>query len=525
MKRLLLSCMLLLLLPGVSQGQRFEKGNQANTAMAKLLHAAFSKADVETVCDQFVNPKSLVKAAEVAFADDPDAELSKQVRNYIQAVLKVKDSKETVQRLIAGGQSGVNWNRVYLKRVFQLPLIDQTGLKIYRMIVQFNEGARTIWLESLFVELDGKTHNLNLSQWKTKDDGVENIPVPETYTDVVAMARLRDSLEIEGDRSRYPAVISKRDLSRVQVEVAQFQQANTAKELGAFVFNLCVTGDFELAGKAVLPASLNQKMENLNQAQMKVLAALETEKLFADSMMYWRFHWKDSVLKSVTPRENLIRVVFDTVLQKEGGKRQAVELMFDIIRPHQVEGSWFFSSLPEYPTGITPVSMGGVLIDTSSLVPVSGIVTLDGKPVSNAAVTMIPSGASPKRSRAERGLNSRIPSGRTDAKGRFVMNIVYGTYDRRPAAFKKIPPNKYVVGVVSAIPRDDDESNTPNGLPEVEPKKTDRDSSGESKIPLVFANPLGLKSDTKFLNVDRPLSQVRIKLTSDGTIEVVADPK
>ena len=60
---------------------------------------------------------------------------------------------------------------------------------------------------------------------------------------------------------------------------------------------------------------------------------------------------------------------------------------------------------------------------------------------------------------------------------------------------------------------------------EVEPEQADKEPGGNATIPLVFANPLGLQSETKFLHVDRPLSQVQIKLTSDGTIEVLADPK
>jgi hypothetical protein len=87
--------------------------------------------------------------------------------------------------------------------------------------------------------------------------------------------------------------------------------------------------------------------------------------------------------------------------------------------------------------------------------------------------------------------------------------------------FSKIATNKYIVGVFDGAPVDSKDSTLEQSL-------TDPKSSGGIKnpaaqrVPPQFANPFALKGDGKFLTVDKTLTTVLIKLTSDGKMEVVA---
>ena len=93
-----------------------------------------------------------------------------------------------------------------------------------------------------------------------------------------------------------------------------------------------------------------------------------------------------------------------------------------------------------------------------------------------------------------------------------------------PVLFNKIATNKYIVGVFDGTPMDPKDSTLelPQADP-VDPKSVGgTKASGTKRVPPVFANPFGLKGDGKFLTVDKPLTSVLIKLTSDGKMEVSA---
>ena len=126
-----------------------------------------------------------------------------------------------------------------------------------------------------------------------------------------------------------------------------------------------------------------------------------------------------------------------------------------------------------------------------------------------------------RNGKAERGLNSRIPSGRTNAKGEFTMRVVYNSDRGEPVKFERIATNKYIVSVFdgTAVESNASTLRRPTTGPDGKPGET---KGPAQRVPQVFANPFGLKGDGKFLKVGQPLTAVLIKLTTDGKIEVVA---
>ncbi|MEC7567043.1 MAG: hypothetical protein VX738_15285 [Planctomycetota bacterium] len=527
MLRLLLSGLVVMTWPWVAlQAQTYEKANAANVELVEYLQARLVSGDAKSIRTKYMEATELIRVANDHLQGDGSARDREGLRQYALRYGQAKDFDPAMNQLMQGGELRIDWGRVYLKTAWQVHFINKAGFKVDQVVAQFNRGAQVIWLQLATVEYDGATRFWGLKNWKVLRDGVRNVPLTESSSDDSPFTRLKESLEMEIDLRRFPGAFHRRGLDDVKSAINEFEHATTPAELGTHVYNLCVAGEFEAVGRVLLPAELNKSNGSLKQEQLEVLAALDVERLYANSMVYWQFHWQDSILKSVESSETAITVVFDSVLQFDGGGSKTVEMEFDILRPHFVQGKWFLSSQAEFTTGITPVSMDGVLLDVSNLVEVSGTVNLDGRPLANATVIMMPDGKSPKRSQAAQGLNSRIPSGKTDAQGQFAMSVVYNSHDGKAVNFRRIPPNRYAVGVVnSVLGSRAAESGVPVPLPEVEPVQADKEPGGNATIPLVFANPLGLQSETKFLHVDRPLSQVQIKLTSDGTIEVLADPK
>jgi hypothetical protein len=104
------------------------------------------------------------------------------------------------------------------------------------------------------------------------------------------------------------------------------------------------------------------------------------------------------------------------------------------------------------------------------------------------------------------------------------MTVTYNSDSGQAVVFNKIATNKYMVGVVDGVPMDSKDSTLERKAPNpVDPKSAGEIKVGAAKrVPQVFANPFGLKQDGKFLVVDKPLTTVLIKLTSDGKMEVVA---
>jgi hypothetical protein len=192
---------------------------------------------------------------------------------------------------------------------------------------------------------------------------------------------------------------------------------------------------------------MNTGTEGLSAGQFEVLAALDLEKLYAHTMVYWGFHWQDCVIKSVQQRDRKIIVTFSTLIQLKDGKKREAELEFAIYGFRHFACVWYLATNPEYPTGISRVTMQGVTIDVSGLVEVSGRLTLDGNPLANAVISMTAWTPMPRNGKAERGLNSRIPSGRTNAKGEFTMTVIYSSDRGMPVLFDKIATNKYIVAV------------------------------------------------------------------------------
>ena len=522
LKPVVLVILLLSLSDQLVTAQNWEKATKPQVELAKDLHQWLKSGNQKAIFNSYMQPVELIEFVKDQQRNiNPD--LVTQLLNVIGKVPLNKGDK-TLTDLIGGGDKMIDWTRVYLKYVWQASIVNTTGFDIDMLMIQFGHGAAKVWLQAGVVKYDGKLHLCLLKEWKITRDGVVNLPIPESTEDLSKFAALRRSIELRIDLARFPNPISKA-VDKVPISarasVAAFERATSVEDLGTHVFNCCVAGDFNAVGMALVPASINTGTEGLSAGQFEVLAALDLEKLYANAMVYWRFHWQDCVLKTVFYKDGEIVVTFNTLFQFMDGKTRKAELAFSIYGSRQIEGIWYLSTNPEHPTGIASVTMQGVMIDVSGLIEVSGRLTVDGKPLDNAVVTMTPWVTPPRNSKAERGLNSRIPSGRTNAKGEFTMTVTYNSDMGKPVVFSKIATNKYIVGVFDGTPIDSKDST-------LEPSLTDLKSSGGIKnsavqrVPQEFANPFALKGEGKFLTVDKALTTVLIQLTSDGKMEVVA---
>ena len=522
LKPVVLAILLLSLFNQPVTAQNWEKATRPQVELAKNLHQWFKSGNQKAVLDSYLQSVELTK-----FVKDQQRNINPDLASYVlNAVgnVPLKKGDKTLTDLIGGGDKMIDWTRVYLKYVWQASIVNTTGFDIDMIMIQFGHGAAKVWLQAVVAQYDGKLHLCLLKEWKITRDGVVNLPIPESTKDLSKFAALRKSMELEIDLARFPKPISKavdKVPSRARASVAAFERATSVEDLGTHVFNCCVAGDFNAAGKALVPASINTGTEGLSAGQFEVLAALDLEKLHANAMIYWGFHWQDCVLKSVLNEDGKIVVTFNALLQLKDGKTRKAELAFSIYGSQQIEGVWYLSTNPDHPTGIASVTMQGVSIDVSGLMVVSGRLTLDGNPLDNAVITMTPWVAPARNSKAERGLNSRIPSGRTNAKGEFTMTVTYNSDMGKPVVFSKIATNKYIVGVFDGAPVDSKDSTLEQSL--TEPKSSGGiKNPAAQRVPPQFANPFALKGDGKFLTVDKTLTTVLIKLTSDGKMEVVA---
>jgi hypothetical protein len=505
--------------------QQWEKATKPQIELAKNLHQWLKAGNQKGILDRYVQAADLAKLVkEQAGNLHPDL-----VMTVLAAAgnIPIKKGDKTLREIIGGGNKMIDWSRVYLKYVWQESVINTAALDLDMIMIQFSHGAAKVWLQLSVARVDGNLHLCLLKGWEVTRDGVINLPIPNSTKNVSKYAALRRSMGLVTDLATFPKPISKIDdevPTSARAAVASFKRATSLEELGRHVFNCCVTGNFNAAGKTLVPASMNTGTEGLSAGQFEVLAALDLEKLYAHEMVYWGFHWQDCVIKSVQQRDRKIIVCFSTLIQLKDGKKRKAELEFAIYGFRHFEGVWYLATNPEYPTGISRVTMQGVTIDVSGLVEVSGRLTLDGNPLPNAVISMTSWTPMPRNGNAERGLNSRIPSGRTNAKGEFAMTVIYNSDSGMPVVFNKIPTNKYMVGVFEGAPMDSKDSTLDPSLAE----PVDRNSAGGIKtagtrrVPQVFANPFGLKGEGKFLTVDKPLPTVLIKLTSDGKIEVTA---
>lgn len=503
--------------------QNWEKATKAQIELGNNLHQWLKTGDQKGILDNYMQSAELSNHVKDQQGNlNPD--LVTAIINSAGSDL-VKEGNKTLREIVGGGKKTIDWSRVYLKYVWQDSVIDTPAFKLDVILIQFSHGAAKVWLQVSIANVDDNLHLCLLTGWRITRDGVVNLPIPESTTDLSKYGALRRSMELVIDLSRFPKPITKAEdeiLRKARAAVTAFERATSYDELGRHVFNCCVVGDFDAAGRALVPASLNTGTEGLSAGQFEVLAALDLEKLYANSMVYWGFHWHDSVIKSVTQKDRRIIVTFNTLIQLKDGRIRKAELEFVIYGARQIDGGWYLSTSPEYPTGISSVTMQGVTIDVSGLVKVSGRLTLDGKPLANAVITMTPWIAMIRNGKAERGLNSRIPSGRTNAKGEFTMMVVYNSVSGSPVQFERIATNKYIVGVFDGTPVDSKELTLEQ--PPADPGSKSRGDTkrGVQRVPQVFANPFGLKGDGKFITVDQALTTVLIKLTTDGKMEVIA---
>ncbi len=521
MKHIAIACFLVSLFNQSVTAQKWEKATKAQVELANSLHQWLKTGDYKGILDNYMQSAELSNLVK-----DQQGNLNPElVTAVINAAGRdlVKKGNKTLLEFVEGGEKMIDWSRVYLKYVWQDSVISTPVFQLDVVMIQFSHGAAKVWLQMSVANVDDDLHLCLLNGWKITRDGVVNLPIPESTRDLSKYGALRRSMELVIDLARFPKPITKAEdivPTKARAAVTAFERATSYGELGRHVFNCCVAGDFDAAGRALVPASLNSGTEGLSAGQFEVLAALDLEKLYANSMVYWGFHWQDSVIKSVTQKDRKIIVTFNTLIQLKEGKTRKAELEFAIYGSRQIDGVWYLSTNPEYPTGISSVTMQGVTIDVSGLVEVSGRLTLDGKPLDNAVITMTPWIAMIRNGNAKRGLNSRIPSGRTNAKGEFTMRVVYNSDSGKPVKFERIATNKYIVSVFDGTPVDSNESTLrrPTGPDSKSGDTKDR----AQRVPQVFANPFGLKGDGKFLKVDQPLTAVLIKLTTDGKIEVVA---
>ena len=523
MKHIAIAVFLVSLINQSVTAQKWEKATKAQVELANNLHQWLKTGDQKGILDNYMQSAELSNLVKDQQGNlNPD--LVTAVTNAAGRDL-VKKGNKTLLEFVAGGEKMIDWSRVYLKYVWQDSVINTPVFQLDVVMIQFSHGAAKVWLQMSVANVDDGLHLCLLNKWKITRDGVVNLPIPESTRDLSKYGALRRSMELVIDLARFPKPITKAEdivPMKARAAVTAFERATSYGELGRHVFNCCVAGEFDAAGRALVPASLNSGTEGLSAGQFEVLAALDLEKLYANSMVYWGFHWQDSVIKSVTQKNRKIIVTFNTLIQLKDGKTRKAELEFAIYGCRQIDGVWYLSTNPEYPTGISSVTMQGVTIDVSGLVEVSGRLTLDGKPLDNAVITMTPWIAMIRNGKAERGLNSRIPSGRTNAKGDFTMMVVYNSDSGKPVKFERIATNKYIVSVFDGTPVDSNES-TLQRPPAGPDSKAGGDTKGRTqRVPQAFANPFGLKGNGKFLKVDQPLTAVLIKLTTDGKIEVVA---
>ena len=506
--------------------ERWEKATKSQIDLAKNLHQWLKTGNQEGIIDSYVQPAEFSKLVKEQKSNlNPD--LVTAVLNAVGKV-SVKEGDKALLEIIGGGKKMIDWSRVYLKYVWQESLINTATFDLDMIMIQFSHGAAKVWLQVSVVRVAGNLHLCLLNGWKVTRDGVINLPIPESTEDLSKYGALRRSMELEIDLARFPKPISSADDEvpmSASAAVALFERATSADELGRHVFNCCVAGDFDAVAKALVPASKNSGTEGLSAGQFEVLATLDLEKLYANTMVYWGFHWQDCVIQAVTQKNRKITVTFTTAIQLKDGKVRQAELEFSIYGSKKIDGVWYLSTNPEYPTGISVVTMQGVTIDVSGMVKVSGRLMLDGKPLDNAVISMTPWIPMFRNGKAERGLNSRIPSGRTNAKGEFTMTVVYNSDSGKPVEFNKIATNKYIVGVFDGVPVDSKDS-TLNQPKDDDPKSADDSKDSKAtRIPRVFANPFGLKGEGKFLTVDKALANVLIKLTSDGKMLVIASSR
>ena len=518
MKHFALAFFLFSLFNQNATAQKWEKATTAQVELANNLYKWLKSGDQKLILDNYMQSAELsIHVKNQRGKLNPD--LVTAVTNAAGSDQVLKGNK-TLREIVGGGEKTIDWSRVYLKHVWQDSVISTPLFQLDVVLIQFSHGAAKVWLQISVANVDDSLHLCLLNGWKITRDGVVNLPIPETTKDLSKYGALRRSMELVIELARFPKPMSKAEDAvpmKSRAAVTAFEQATSYGELGRHVFNCCVAGDFDAAGKALVPASLNSGTEGLSMGQFQVLAALDLEKLYANSMVYWGFHWQDSVIKTVTQKGRKIVVTFNTLLQLKDGKTRKAELEFAIYGSREIDGMWYLSTNPEYPMGISSVTMEGVTIDVSGLVEVSGRLTLDGKPLENAVVTMTPWIAMVRNGKAEGGLNSRIPSGRTNAKGEFTMKVVYNSDVSAPVKFEKIATNTYIVSVFEGAPVDSNESTL-----QQTPRDPDSNPGGIKRVPQIFANPFGIKGDGKYLKVDQALTSVLIKLTTDGKIEVVA---
>ncbi|MBT4693428.1 MAG: hypothetical protein HOB73_08800 [Planctomycetaceae bacterium] len=505
--------------------QRWEPATSTQIELAKNLHQWLKSGNQKAILDRYLQPaelSKLVKKQEDNLAPDLLIDVLKLIGD-----VPIKKGDETVNHILGGGKKMVDWSRVYLKYVWQESLVKTAALDLDMIMIQFSHGAAKVWLQVSVARVEGSLHLCLLNGWRITRDGVINLPIPNSSKDLSKYEALRRSMELVIDLARFPNPISKADdkiPAGARAAVTAFERATSAEELGRHVFNCCVARDFNAAGKALVPASVNTGTEGLSAGQFEVLAALDLEKLYANTMVYWGFHWQDCVIEAVTEKNRRIIVTFNTVIQLKDGKMRKAQLEFAIDGSKQIDGVWYLSTSPEYPTGISRVTMQGVTLDVSGLVEVSGRLTLDGNPLANAVISMTPWTPMARNGKAERGLNSRVPSGRTNEKGEFTMTVIYSSASGMPVLFSKIATNKYVVGVFDGAPMDSKDSTLELPLADPVDTKSDRGTKAvvPKRVPQVFANPFGIKGDGKYLTVDKPLTSVLIELNRDGKMKVIA---
>ena len=524
LKTIVIVLFLVLLSSYHAMGQQWEKATKPQIELVKNLHQWLKVGDSNGMLGRYLQSTELAKLVKEQ-GNNINPDLLMFVLNA-GGKLPVEKGDETINDIIGGGAKMIDWSRVYLKYVWQQSVINTAALDLDIVLIQFSRGAAKVWLQIGVVHVDGSLHLCLMNEWKITRDGVINLPIPDSTKDTSKYGALRRAMELMIDLARFPQPISSVDdevPARAKEAVAAFERAKSGEDLGRHVFNCCVTKDFNALRKVLVPAKKNSDTEGLSAGQFEVLAALDLEKLYANSMVYWGFNWQDCVLKSVTQKNRTITVVFNTIIQLKDGKARPAELEFVIYGSKEIDDVWYLSTNPEYPTGISVVTMQGVTIDVSGLVEVSGRLTLDGKPLSNAVISMTPWSRITRNSNAERGLNSRIPSGRTNAKGEFTMTVIYNSDSGTPVVFEKIATNKYIVGVFDGAPMDSGDST--RELPKAEPVNSKLDAelknARSNRVPQVFANPFALKGNGKFLAVTKPLTAVCIKLTSDGKMEVL----
>jgi hypothetical protein len=122
---------------------------------------------------------------------------------------------------------------------------------------------------------------------------------------------------------------------------------------------------------------------------------------------------------------------------------------------------------------------GGGKADLPKLVPVSGTVTLDGKPLAGAMVSFIPTGATPGRS---------MFYGATGADGRYEL-----VYDEKhkgaPEGQFMVLCNKWVMPDGSDFPRDSKVAPMDGGARELLPPRYSLDGTSELRATVKAGGP------------------------------------